>query len=217
METTIWGQSQIKIGELLFIITQYKMKTVRNLVVLTIACLLTACNVATTDKTTEESNDSKSLYSYDVEQRVKELGIQLVPPEKSVANYLPYVRTGNLIVFSGKVPTDEEGNLIKGKLGSDLNTEQGYAAARSCAVAQLSAIKAAIGDLNKVVRIVKVNGIVSSTPDFTELPEVVNGFSDLMVEVFGEERGKHARAAVGVASLPLGIACDIDMVIEVQD
>lgn len=141
----------------------------------------------------------------------------MVEPEKPVANYIPSLRVGNLVFMSGKVPKDAEGNMIIGKLGKDLSVEEGYTAARSCAVDQLSALKAEIGDLNKVVHIVKVNGIVNSSPEFTELPKVVNGFSDLMVEVFGEERGKHTRAAIGVASLLMGIACDIDMIVEVQD
>lgn len=159
---------------------------------------------------------NENLYNYNVEEKINDLGIQLENPEKPVANYVPAVKTGNLIFLSGKIPKDEEGNLITGKLGTDLTIEQGYEAARSCAVAQLSTLKAEIGDLNKVVRIVKVNGFVNADPDFTELSKVVNGFSDLMVEVFGE-RGKHARAAVGMASLPLGIACDIEMIVEVNE
>ena len=193
----------------------------KKIFILMTTAVLVACNCDKTAKTTHENTAEtaqvEKLYDYDVEERVKELGIELVTPEKSVANYLPVVRSGNLLFLSGKVPKDKDGNVIVGKLGKDLTTEQGYQAARAGAEAQLSAIKAEIGDLNKVVRIVKVNGFVNSTPDFMELPEVVNGFSDLMVEVFGEERGKHARAAVGFASLPLGMACDIEMIVEVQD
>ena len=178
---------------------------------LIISIALLSCNCNNSQISTKEN-----LYNYNVEEKINELGIQLMNPEKPVANYLPAVKTGNLIFLSGKIPIDEEGNLITGKLGTDLTIEQGYFAARSCAVAQLSTLKAEIGDLNKVVRIVKVNGFVNADPDFTDLSKVVNGFSDLMVEVFGE-RGKHARAAVGMASLPLGIACDIEMIVEVQD
>ena len=156
------------------------------------------------------------LYNYDVEQRVEELGIKLITPEKPVANYVNVVKTGNLLFLSGKIPMDENNNLITGKVGKDFTAEQGYKAARLSGEAQLSVLKAAIGDLNKVVRIVKVNGFVNAAPDFTDLPKVVNGYSDLMVEVFGE-RGKHTRAAVGMASLPLGAICDIDMIVEVQE
>ena len=180
--------------------------------------LLSACsgNESKTKNVQTEISSEEKLYDYDVEEKVKSLGIKLITPEKSIANYLPSVRTGNLIFLSGKIPLDKNGNMIKGKVGADLTTKQGYDAARSCAESQLSAIKAEIGDLNKVVRIVKVNGFVSTTDDFTELSEVVNGFSDLMVEVFGE-KGKHARAAVGMVALPMGIACDIEMIVEVRD
>ena len=190
----------------------------KQTVILIMAVILTACNCkdTKTDKNLLETAKVENLYDYDVEAKVKELGIKLETPETSVANYLPSVRTGNLIFLSGKLPVDKDGNLLKGKVGDNMSVQQGYDAARSCAESQLSAIKAEIGDLNKVVRIVKVNGFVSATTDFTELSEVVNGFSDLMVEVFGE-RGKHARAAVGMASLPLGIVCDIEMIVEVRD
>lgn len=183
----------------------------KQITVLFIAIALLSCNYNKC-----EISQKEKLYNYNVEEKIKELGIQLENPEKPVANYLPAVKTGNLVFLSGKIPKDEEGHLITGKLGADLTIEQGYIAARSCAIAQLSTLKAEIGDLNKVVRIVKVNGFVNADPDFTELSKVVNGFSDLMVEVFGE-RGKHARAAVGMASLPLGIACDIEMIVEVKE
>ena len=155
-------------------------------------------------------------YDYDVEEKIKELGIKLTTPAKPVANYVGAVRTGNLVFLSGKISKDKDGELIKGKLGSDLTIKQGYEAARMCGVAQLSALKAELGDLNNVVRIVKVTGFVNSDPDFTDQSKVVNGFSDLMVEVFGE-RGKHARAAVGMASLPLGVAVEVEMIVEVRD
>lgn len=183
----------------------------KQITVLFIVIILTSCNC-------NKSNISikDELYNYNVEGKINEIGIKLVNPDKPVANYLPAVKTGNLIFLSGKIPKDEDGKLITGKLGTDLTVAQGYEAARSCAVAQLSTLKAEIGDLNKVVRIVKVNGFVNAEPDFNELSKVINGFSDLMVEVFGE-RGKHARAAVGMASLPLGIACDIEMIVEVRN
>ena len=161
------------------------------------------------------SSSSQKLYTYDIEQRVQELGIELTTPPKPVANYVGAVKTGNLVFLSGKISKDKNGNLIKGKLGKDLTIEQGYKAARTCGVQQLSTIKAELGDLNKVVRVVKVTGFVNSDPEFTDQSKVLNGFSDLMVEVFGE-RGKHARAAVGMASLPLGVAVEVEMIVEVQ-
>jgi len=156
-----------------------------------------------------------SLYDYDVETRVTELGIGLTEPGKPVANYVSAVRSGNLVFMSGKGPSKPEGGFVTGKVGADLTVEQGYAAARLAAIAQLSALKAEIGDLNRVVRIVKVTGMVNADPFFTGHSQVINGFSDLMVEVFGE-RGKHARAAVGMSSLPLGFAVEVEMVVEVQ-
>ncbi|HHL53034.1 MAG TPA: RidA family protein [Flammeovirgaceae bacterium] len=156
------------------------------------------------------------LYDYDVEQRLNELGMTLTPPPKPIANYVNAVRSGNLVFMAGKGPSRPDGTYITGKVGVDLTVEEGYEAARLTAIAQLAALQATIGDLNKVVRIVKVTGMVNAAPDFGRQPEVINGFSDLMVEVFGE-RGKHARAAVGMGSLPRNIACEIEMIVEVQD
>jgi enamine deaminase RidA (YjgF/YER057c/UK114 family) len=118
--------------------------------------------------------------------------------------------------MAGKGPTKPEGGYVQGKLGQDLSIDEGYQAARLAAIAQLSALKAQIGDLNKVVRIVKVTGMVNAGADFTSHPEVINGFSDFMVEVFGE-RGKHARAAVGMGSLPRNIAVEVEMIVEVAN
>jgi enamine deaminase RidA (YjgF/YER057c/UK114 family) len=180
--------------------------------ILFLAIVLVSCN-GNKPKTSTVEN----LYDYDVEEKINVLEIELTTtPAKPVANYVSAVKTGNLVFLSGEIPKDKKGDLIIGKLGTDLTIEQGYEAARSCGVAQLSALKSEIGDLNKVVKIVKVNGFVNAAPEFTELSKVVNGFSDLMVEVFGE-RGKHARAAVGMASLPFGIACDIEMIVEIQN
>ncbi|RLD20328.1 MAG: RidA family protein [Bacteroidetes bacterium] len=159
---------------------------------------------------------AEKLYNYDVEERIKELGIELVEPGKPVANYVNSVRTGNLVFMAGKGPRNTDGTNVTGKVGVDLTIEEGYEAARLTAIQQLSALKAEIGDLNKVVRIVKVLGMVNAEPGFTDQPEVINGFSDLMVAVFGD-RGKHARAAVGMGSLPRNIACEIEMIVEVQD
>jgi enamine deaminase RidA (YjgF/YER057c/UK114 family) len=158
---------------------------------------------------------AQELYTYDVEEKIKDLGIELTTPPKPVANYVGAVKTGNLVFLSGKISKDKSGNLIIGKLGTDLTVKEGYEAARMCGIAQLSTLKAELGDLNKVVRVVKVTGFVNSDPGFTDQSKVVNGFSDLMVEVFGE-RGKHARAAVGMASLPLGVAVEVEMIVEIQ-
>jgi len=151
----------------------------------------------------------------DVEAKLKELGIELPQPPKPVANYVNAVRTGNLLFLAGKGPKKADGGEIRGKLGKDLTIEQGYEAARLTAINQLAVMKAELGDLNRVKRIVKVLGMVNSDPSFVEQPAVINGFSDLMVAVFGE-RGKHARAAVGMASLPRGQAVEIEMIVEVE-
>jgi len=172
--------------------------------------LITACN------TGNQGGELAELYDYDVETRIQELGLELTDPGAPVANYVNSVRTGNLVFMAGKGPLKEDKTFVTGKLDSELTLEEGYQAARLTAIEQLSALKAEIGDLNKVVRIVKVMGMVNADPDFTQHSQVVNGFSDLMVEVFGD-RGKHARAAVGMGSLPLGFACEIEMVVEVAD
>ncbi|MEP5612058.1 MAG: RidA family protein [Cyclobacteriaceae bacterium] len=184
----------------------------KNLIIVTIGALvmLSCAQNQPADK------EPEALYDYDVEERVASLGITLTEPPPPVANYVNSVRTGNLVFMAGKGPNKPEGGYIAGKLGVDLTIEEGYEAGKLAAVAQLSALKAEIGDLNNVVRIVKVLGMVNSAPDFGDQPEVVNGFSDTMVAVFGE-RGKHARAAVGMGSLPRGIAIEVEMIVEVQD
>lgn len=154
--------------------------------------------------------------TYDPEGRLKELGISLKSPAPPVANYVNAVRSGNLIFLAGKGPTTATGELVTGKLGDDMTVEEGYAAARLIAITQLAVLKAELGNLNRVSRVVKVLGMVNAAPDFTEHPEVINGYSDLMVEVFGE-RGKHARAAVGMGSLPRNIAVEVEMIVEVRD
>jgi enamine deaminase RidA (YjgF/YER057c/UK114 family) len=151
---------------------------------------------------------------YAPQARLTELGITLPEAASPVANYVNAVRTGNLLFLAGKGPSKPEGGYITGKLGSDLTVEQGYEAARLAGIAQLAVLKAGLGNLNKVKRIVKVTGMVNCTPDFANQPEVINGFSDLMVAVFGD-RGMHARAAVGMVSLPRNIAVEIEMVVEV--
>mgnify|MGYP001816965935 FL=1 len=153
---------------------------------------------------------------YDPEARLAELGIELWPAPNPVANYVNGVRTGNLIFLAGKGPRRADGTEISGKLGADLTIEEGYEGARLTAINQLAVLKEMLGDLSKVKRVVKVLGMVNSDPDFIEQPAVINGFSDLIVEVFGE-RGKHARAAVGMTSLPRGQAVEIEMIVEVED
>ena len=153
--------------------------------------------------------------SYNPEAKLQALDITLETPSAPVANYVNAVRTGNLIFLAGKGPRQANGEYIKGKLGQDLTIEEGYEAARITAINQLSVLKAELGNLNKVKRIVKVLGMVNAAPDFTDQPKVVNGYSDLMVEVFGE-RGKHARAAVGMGSLPSNIAVEVEMIVEVE-
>lgn len=148
------------------------------------------------------------------EENLKKSGIVLPVPSKPVANYLNWVRTGNLIYLSGKGPTNPDGSNITGKLGKDYTVDQGYAAARITGINQLASLKAELGSLNKVKRVIKVLGMVNCTADFTDQPKVVNGFSDLMVEIFGEN-GKHARSAVGMNSLPFGIPVEVEMIVEV--
>ncbi len=152
----------------------------------------------------------------DVEAHLKELGITLIKPSAPVANYVKAVRVGNMLYLSGHGPDKPDGGLVIGKVGVDLTLEQAKDAARLVGISLLSTIKAEIGDLNKVKRIVKVLGMVNAIPTFDKQPMVINGFSDLMVEVFGEN-GKHARSAVGVGSLPSNIPVEIEMIVELKD
>ena len=149
------------------------------------------------------------------EDKLKQLGIQLPQPSKPVANYVKAVRTGNLLFLSGHGACERTPETT-GKIGKDHTTAQGYKAAREVGVCLLATLKSELGDLRKVRRIVKVLGMVNATPEFTEQPQVINGFSDLMVEVFGD-RGRHARSAVGMGSLPGNISVEIEMVVEVAD
>lgn len=151
-----------------------------------------------------------------VEEKIKEAGLSLLPVVKPVANYVPAVRAGNLIFLSGHGPFREEGGPITGKVGSDLSPEQGYEAARRATLALLTSLKAEIGDLDRVKRIVKLVGMVNCRDDFTDQPKVINGASDLLVDLFGD-RGRHARSAVGMNALPMNIAVEIEMIVEVED
>jgi enamine deaminase RidA (YjgF/YER057c/UK114 family) len=158
---------------------------------------------------------SQNVFSQKIENRLAELKIILPKVQPPIASYVNAVRTGNLIYLSGKGPTSSDGKFISGKVGVDLTLEEGKAAARNTGLNLLAALKAEIGDLDKVKRIVKVLGMVNCPTDFTQQPQVINGFSDLMVEVLGD-KGKHARSAIGVGSLPANMAVEIEMIVEVE-
>jgi enamine deaminase RidA (YjgF/YER057c/UK114 family) len=150
-----------------------------------------------------------------IDQKLASLGITLPEPASPVANYVGFVRTGNLLIVSGQICFDASGKLIaKGKLGAGVSIEQGSAAARGCAINLLAQIKAALGDLDKVARVVRLGGFINSAPDFLDGPKVLNGASDLMVAVFGD-KGRHARTTVGVSSLPADAAVEVEGMFEV--
>ena len=149
------------------------------------------------------------------EERLQQIGVDLQSPAVPVAAYVPTVRTGNLLYVSGQVPTVDGTPTHHGHLGDDVDLEAGRAAARTCAINVLSALKAELGELSRVRRVVKVTGFVASTPGFTDAPKVVNAASELFGEVFGDA-GRHARAAVGVAALPLGVPVEVEAIVEVE-
>ena len=152
-----------------------------------------------------------------VEDKLNELGVTLPDAPPPIASYVPFVRTGNLLFLAGLGPADRpDGTSPTGKLGRDLTVEEGYEAARLTGINQLARLKGAIGDLDKVKRIVKLMSMVNSTPDFEDQPAVANGCSDLLVEIFGD-KGKHARSAVGMTALPNQIPVEIEMIVEVED
>lgn len=159
---------------------------------------------------------TQMLYTVSPEAKLKELGIVLPKAGAPVANYVNTVRTGNLVYTSGKGPNRADGSLVTGKVGKDITVEEGYEAARLTAIQLLASLKDELGDLSKVKRVVKVLGMVNAEGDFLNHPEVINGCSDLLVKVFGE-RGKHARSAVGMGSLPRNISVEIELIVEVQD
>ena len=150
------------------------------------------------------------------EQNLEGLGITLPEASEPVATYVNSVRVGNLLFLSGKGPLKPDDSYIVGKLGIELNIEQGYEAARLAGICHIAVLKAELGDLSKVKRIVKVLGMVNSANDFYEQPKVINGYSDLMVSVFGE-KGRHARSAVGFNVLPTNIAVEVEVIVEVED
>lgn len=150
-----------------------------------------------------------------IEDRLKALSISLPEAAAPAANYVPYVISGNLLYISGQLPTEGGKMIAAGHLGATVSLEDGQKAARACAINIIAQAKAALGgDLGRVTRILRINGFVASTPDFTEQHLVINGASDLLAEVFGEA-GKHSRAAVGMAALPLGAAVEIDAILEI--
>lgn len=149
------------------------------------------------------------------EAKLAALGHTLPVVNPPIANYVPAVRTGNLIFLAGHIPRDAEGKVMAGKVGRDATEPMANAAARQTALALLATLKKEIGELSRVKRIVRVGGFVNAVDDFKAQPQVINGCSDLLVAVFGE-RGKHARAALGVASLPLGAVVEIEMIVEVE-
>jgi enamine deaminase RidA (YjgF/YER057c/UK114 family) len=151
-----------------------------------------------------------------VEKKLADLGINLGTPAAPVANYVGFVRTGNLLVVSGQLCFDGEGKLVAaGKLGGAVSIEDGQKAARACAINLMAQIKVALGDLDKVQRVVRLGGFINATPDFLETPKVMNGASDLMVTAFGD-RGRHARTTIGVAVLPLDAAVEVEGIFEVS-
>jgi len=158
---------------------------------------------------------SFNLFAQTTEQKIKQLGIQLPQIRESLGSYQDMVRVGNLVFLSGRGPLKADGKYITGKVGQDLTTNEGYQAARLTAINQLAILKQAFGTLDKIKRIIKVNGYVHTADSFTEQSKVMNGFSDLLIEVFGEQ-GKHARTSVGVFTLPQNMAIEVEMIVEVK-
>lgn len=155
-------------------------------------------------------------YAQDPESRCKELNLEFPELTSPVANYVHAVRSGNLLFLAGKGPTLPDGTYITGKVGENITIDQGYEAARRTGIMQIAVLKQELGDLSKVKRIVKVLGMINATNDFTDHSKVMNGFSDLMFEVFGE-KGRHARSSVGMCSLPFNIAVEVEMIVEIED
>ncbi|KIQ16510.1 endoribonuclease L-PSP [Flavobacterium sp. MEB061] len=158
---------------------------------------------------------SFNLFAQTPEQKIKQLGIELPQIPESLGSYQDMVRVGNLVFLSGRGPLKADGKYITGKLGQDLTTNEGYQAARLTAINQLAILKQTFGSLDKIKRIIKVNGYVHTVDSFTEQSKVMNGFSDLLIEVFGEQ-GKHARTSVGVFTLPQNMAIEVEMIVEVK-
>ncbi len=174
------------------------------------------CSIVSTLVFVVGSFSSLNAADFDPEAALSDRGIELPTPAKSIANYVGATRIGNTIFLSGHLPKQEDGSYVLGKLGDDLSVKEGYDAARLSAIALMATLKAEIGDLSKVKRVAKVFGMVNATDSFKDHSKVINGCSDLLVEVFGD-RGRHARAACGFSSLPLGAAVEIEMIVEVEE
>lgn len=182
-----------------------------RLLLLPLLLALASCGAPVPPPTTGTPADP----DFDPEARLAELGITLPEAGAPVASYVNAVRSGGLLFLAGKGPNLPGGGYVTGKVGRDLTVEEGYEAARLTAIQHLAVLRAELGDLRRVRRVVKVTGMVNCPDDFTDQPAVINGYSDLMAEVFGE-RGRHARAAVGMSSLPMGIAVEVEAVVEVE-
>ena len=150
-----------------------------------------------------------------IEKKLEELNVKLPNAPAPAANYVPFTKSGNLLVISGQITMGDNGPEYIGKIGDSLTTQDGVKAAKLCAINILAQAKQALGELDRIKQILKIQGYVNATPEFTEHPQVINGASDFLVEVLGD-KGKHARAAVGMASLPLGVAVEIDAMIEFE-
>lgn len=192
------------------------MKT-KNLLFLA-TLMLAACQPAppsSEDSSPVKDNSSDmEITTHEAEDKLSAMGITLPSASAPVATYVNSVQSGKLIFLSGKGPTRPDGTNVTGKVGADLTQEEGYEAAKWTAINQLAVLKTELGNLDRVKRIVKVLGMVNCTPDFQNQPEVINGYSDLMVAVFGE-KGRHARSAVGMGSLPRNIAVEVEMIVEI--
>lgn len=164
----------------------------------------------------QDSGGASSDIVIDADKKLAELGIELPKPTRSLAIYKKIVIVDKMAYLSGHIPIDESGKIMVGKVGDNVSVEEAAKAARRCGVALLATLKSELGSLNKVKRLVKTTGMVNCTDDFTQQPEVINGCSKLIVDVFGQENGKGARAAVGMSSLPRGAICEIEMIFELK-
>ena len=187
------------------------MNKILYIIVFSFGLSVVSCNSTQGKNTTIEV-----ISDYNPEAKLDSMGIVLTQPSTPVANFVNTVQVGNLLFLSGNGPLKPDGEFITGKVGEDLTIEEGYEAARLTGVNQIAILKNALGDLSRVKRVIRATGMVNASPDFTEHPSVVNGFSDLMVAVFGE-RGKHTRAAIGMGSLPFNIAVEIDLIVEIDE
>ena len=192
------------------------MKPTTLFFILTGFFIFSACNQEVEEEIKQEKEALPIKKMIDFDKKLADLGITLSEPTAPAANYVNAVQSGNLLFLAGKGPSKGDGTYITGKVGADLTEKEGYEAARIVAINQLAVLKTELGDLSKVKRIVKVLGMVNAASDFENHPEVINGFSDLMVDVFGDA-GKHARAAVGMGSLPRNIAVEIEIIVEVEE